>query len=188
MELAQLIRERRSVHRFEQKEVCLPLIQELLDTAVWAPNHKMTQPWRFVIVHGEGRKRIAEIARRSSSKRERDPEKADELGERLYAKLMSVPLFIVVLMKEDPVIATREEDHASTSCLIHNFTLLAWEQGLGLVWETYPMMHDSPFREALGIMPGERAVGSLHVGYPSQIPAPQARIPAAQLITVIDQA
>ncbi|SFM05633.1 Nitroreductase [Paenibacillus sp. 1_12] len=188
MNLAQLLKERRSVHRFQSREVPVELVTELLDTAVWVPNHKMTQPWRFVIVRGEGRKRIAEISRNNVGKRERDPEKAKELGQKFYDKFMAVPTFVVVVMKENPAISVREEDYASTSCLIHNFSLLAWEQGIGLVWESYPLLSDNAFREALGIEPGERAIGSLHVGYPEQIPNAQPRIPAAERITVIDQA
>ncbi|NHN29679.1 nitroreductase family protein [Paenibacillus agricola] len=186
MQLTQLLKERRSVHRFQDREVPIELVTELLDTAVWVPNHKMTQPWRFVIVHGEGRKRIAEISRTAVGKRERDPEKSKELGQKFHDKFMAVPMFVVVLMKESPAITVREEDYASTSCLIHNFSLLAWEQGIGLVWESYPLLSDNAFRTALGIQPGERAIGSLHVGYPEQIPAAQPRIPAAELITIIE--
>ncbi|WP_078408822.1 nitroreductase family protein [Priestia abyssalis] len=188
MELTQIIKERRSIHRFQDREVSLELVKELLDTAVWVPNHKMTQPWRFVIVHGEGRKRIAEIAAKFKSRRAENPDKAKEIGKKIYEKMMSVPMFVVVIMKEHPVISTREEDYASTSCLIHNFSLLAWEHGVGMVWESYGLMHQPDFREALGIEPGEKVVGSLHVGYPESIPAPKPRKSAAELMTFIDQA
>jgi len=186
MELAQLIKERRSVHRFEQnRPVPVELVKQLLDTAVWVPNHKMTQPWRFILLHGDGRKKIAEVSRALNEKRERDPEKRQETGQKFYDKLMSVPMFLVVVMKENPHVVVREEDYAATSCLIHNFSLLAWEQGVGMVWESYPLMHDPAFREALGIGPGEKVVGSLHVGYPAMIPAAQQRTPADRLLTII---
>jgi len=188
MGLSEVIRERRSVHKFQQERpVPLELIQELLDTAVWAPNHKLTQPWRFVVVHGNGRKRIAEVARAVNEKREKDPVKSKELGEFFYNKLMAVPMFVVVLMREDTQLAVREEDYAATSCVIHNFGLLAWERGLGTVWETYGLLHQSGFREAVGAQPGEKIVGSLHVGYPAAVPPAQPRIPADRLLTVIGE-
>ncbi|WP_281282531.1 nitroreductase family protein [Paenibacillus piri] len=65
------------------------------------------------------------------------------------------------------------------------FSLLAWEHGIGMVWESYPLMHEPAFREALGIGPGEKVVGSLHVGYPAAIPAAQPRTAADRLLTVI---
>lgn len=188
MELAQLIRDRRSVHQFEDRPVSIELVKELLDTAVWVPNHKMTQPWRFVIVQGEGRRRLADIARSGAEKRERDPEKSKELGQKFYDRFMSVPMFVAVVMTENTHPVVWEEDYASTSCIIHNFSLLAWEQGLGLVWETYPLLHSPEFREALSVKPGEKIIGSLHLGYPAKVPAAQSRIPAAELLTIIDQA
>ncbi|MEW9670934.1 nitroreductase family protein [Ammoniphilus sp. 3BR4] len=92
---------------------------------------------------------------------------------------------MIVVMKEHTNLVVREEDYASTSCVIHNFSLLAWEQGIGLVWETYPLIHDPNFREALGIQPGEKVVGSLHLGYPARVPQAKPRIPASELITEI---
>lgn len=188
MELARLIKERRSIHQFEDRPVPIELVQELLDTAVWVPNHKMTQPWRFVIVHGEGRLRLADAARAFAAKREHDAEKSREAGERFYNRFASVPMYIAVVMKEDTHPVVREEDYAAASCIIHNFSLLAWEHGLGLVWETYPLLHVPSFREAYGVGPGEKIVGSLHLGYPAKVPAPPKRIPAAELTTVIDRA
>lgn len=179
MELSQLIKERRSIQIFEDREVSLDLVKELLDTAVWVPNHRMTQPWRFVIVHGEARKRIAEIKGKPSDA---------SFNDNFYNKMMGVPMYIAVVIKENPVIGIREEDYSSASCIIQNFSLLAWEQGLGTVWKSYGHMHEAAYRNALGIQPGERVVGSVHVGYASQVPSAQPRIPAADLITVIDQA
>jgi nitroreductase len=185
MELSQLIKERRSINVFEDREVPLDLVKKLLDTAVWVPNHRMTQPWRFVIVHGEGRKRIAEI---NSKGKVLDTTRAQEASMAFYNKMMAVPMYIAVVMKENPVISIREEDYASASCIIQNFSLLAWEQGIGTVWKSYGFMYELGFREALGILPGEKVVGSVHVGYASQVPSAPSRIPAADLITIIDQA
>lgn len=184
MELAQLMKERRSVHQFEDRPVSLELVTELLDAAVWVPNHKLTQPWRFVVVHGEGRRKLADVARAGAEKR--DPANAQELGQKFYNRFMSVPMFVAVVMNENTHPVVWEEDYAATSCIIHNFSLLAWEQGLGLVWETYPLLHNPEFRAALGVGPGEKIIGSLHLGYPAKIPPAQPRVPAAERLTVID--
>ena len=57
-----------------------------------------------------------------------------------------------------------------------------------MVWETYGLIHDSRFREVLEIHPGEKVVGSLHVGVPFKIPNAQARIPVAGRMTTFDKA
>lgn len=83
-------------------------------------------------------------------------------------------------MKESPNLIERQDDFASTSIVIHNFSLLAWE--------TYPWIHEPEFREAMGIAPGEKVLGNLHIGYPAAIPSPQPRVPAAERITFVDKA
>ncbi len=187
MELARMLKDRRSIHLFEDREVSPVLVAELLDTAVWVPNYHMTQPWRFIIACGEGRRRIAEAVRAIKEKGA-GPDKRAEVGRKFFNKIMSIPMIVTVLMKEDPRLVVREEDYASTSCVIHNFSLLAWEQGIGMAWETYEWLCDPVFREAVGIRPGEKAVGNLHVGYPAKIPPAQPRVPAAQRITWLDRA
>ncbi|MCM3746610.1 nitroreductase [Paenibacillus pasadenensis] len=183
MELKQLIRERRSVHVFEDREVDPALVVELLDTAVWAPNHRMTQPWRFIIAAGDGRKKIADACRNVNERWERDPAKKQETGMKYYGKIMKNPMIVTVVMKENPYLQVREEDYAATAAVIHNFSLLAWEQGIGMVWETYEWLNEAVFREAVGIQPGEKAVGNLHIGYPKAVPAAEPRIPASERIT-----
>ncbi|MDQ0878095.1 hypothetical protein QFZ77_006754 [Paenibacillus sp. V4I3] len=54
-----------------------------------------------------------------------------------------------------------------------------------MVWDTYPLLHMEAFREAFGVKPGEKIIGSLHVGYPGKIPPGQKRIPASERLTVI---
>ena len=187
MELAELIRGRRSVHRFEPRDVPLALALELLDTAVWAPNYRMTQPWRFIVSHGEGKRRMAESVRRMKEAREPDAGKREAVGRKFYDKIMAIPMIITVVMEENTNLIVREEDYAATSCVIHNFSLLAWERGIGLVWETYPWLLEADFREAMGIRPGEKVLGNLHVGYPAQIPLVQPRVPAAERTTIFGE-
>ncbi|PWV97348.1 nitroreductase [Paenibacillus cellulosilyticus] len=188
MHLAQLLRERRSVHRFEPREVPIDLVMELMDTAVWVPNYHMTQPWRFIISYGEGKHRMAEVVRQLKESNEPDVSKKKDVGQKFYDKIMAIPMIITVIMKEDPNIIVREEDFASTSCIIHNFSLLAWEQGIGINWETYPWLLKETFRTAMGIQPGEKVIGNLHVGYPAMVPKAQPRVPAAERITIVSEA
>ncbi|WP_077616689.1 nitroreductase family protein [Caenibacillus caldisaponilyticus] len=188
MELSQLMRERRSIHVFEDRPISPELVMEWLEAAIWVPNHRLTQPWRFILTYGEGRRKIAEAVRKIKENREADPDKKKGVGKKFYNKIMSIPMILTVVMKQDPNLGVREEDYASTSCVIHNLSLLAWERGIGMVWETYGWLHDPIFRETMGILPGEKAVGNLHIGYPAKIPPAQPRIPAVQLTTVFDRA
>lgn len=182
-----MLKERRSVHQFEDRPVPPELVLALLEAAVWAPNHRMTQPWRFVLTCGEGRKRIARAMTGVRLKNERDPERIREIKDKIYKNIMSVPAFLTVVMREHPHPIVRMEDYAATCCVVHNFSLLAWEKGIGLVWETYDWLYDPDFRAALGVKEGETIVGNLHLGYPARVPPPQPRADAASRLTVVDR-
>jgi nitroreductase len=59
--LAELIRTRRTVGAFTAQPIPADLIMTLLETAVWAPNHRLTEPWRFVMMTGAGCSAYAEV-------------------------------------------------------------------------------------------------------------------------------
>lgn len=192
MELAERIRTRRCVLVYEDQPVPSELVRELLETAVWGPNHHLTQPWRFILVQGEGRQRIAE-ARRLFAEAEAtavglEPEKRRQKGEGAYAATMAVPAILVLVMADDPRPVVRDEDLVATACVMQNFLLLAAERGLGVAVKTYAAGYAAPFREALGIGPGERVVADLQLGYPARVPQPQPRMPARERLTVIETA
>ncbi|MFJ5623084.1 nitroreductase [Peribacillus loiseleuriae] len=185
MSLSTIIKERRTVKRYKDTPVSVELIQDLLETAVWAPNHKMTQPWRFIFVQGDSLIALAEAAQAAAMAKEKDPAKKEAAGQREFNKISTPPSILLAVMKEDPNPVTREEDFAAISCVIHNFTLLAWEQGLGTFWATYATIFAKQFREACGVQPGEKIVGSIHVGYPDMIPNPRERKSIEEVFTVL---
>ena len=188
MDLAAQIRNRRSVLVYEERPVATDLVAELLDAAVWAPNHHLTQPWRFVLVVGEGRTRIAD-ARRAFAEAEAaglDAERRRQRGEQAYAATLAVPAILVVVMADDPRPVVRDEDLVATGCVLQNFLLLAAERGLGVAVKTYAAAYQAPFRQALGIGPGERVVAELQIGYPARVPQAQPRVPARERLRVVD--
>ncbi len=186
MNLTEIIKGRRSIHRFTEQEVSPQEIVDLLDVAVWAPNHRMTEPWRFILVHGEARLKLAETAKAIREANEPDQEKGKALGEKVYNKILSNPMFLIVIMKEDDNPKVREEDFAATSCLIQNFSLLAWEKGIGMTWHSYGWIEDPIFRKAYGLQENERAIANLHMGYAEVVPNGQERKPAQQLVTILE--
>ncbi|RST77409.1 nitroreductase [Siminovitchia acidinfaciens] len=155
--IADVIRNRTTVKTgFIDKEVSQDLVLSLLEDAVWAPNHKNREPWRFIFVSGERKDAFIdavlecqEPAKHASTRR----------------KFEEVPAFLVTVMNADPRQKVWEEDFAATSCLLQNFQLLAWEKELGVCWKTPVHIHDPKFRSAIGVEPGEKIVGVLHIGY-----------------------
>ena len=170
MTLAKLIQSRRSIKTFSDRPVDRELLLDLLDVAVYAPNHRLTERWRFVVVDGAARAELIGHLVSDAASRGKDPVRTAE-------KLGRVPLFLFVIMKENQDALMRREDFAATSCVVQNFLLLAWEQGLGTHWKTLP---ETPaLRRLVGLADDEQVVGFVQVGYPAEVPE-SAPAPAAR--------
>ncbi|WP_162515404.1 nitroreductase family protein [Paenibacillus pinistramenti] len=182
--VAQAIKERRSIKNFKNKPVSLEVIEELLDIAVWAPNHKIREPWRFIAYVEDGRKTLIQLL-----KREAESNKMGKPMKRAKIEyLLAIPAYLLVIMPEDPRPKVWEEDFAAVSAMIQNFQLAAWERGLGVIWKTDDFIYSPQVRQAIGVQPGEKIVGMLQIGYPEAVPKAQQRTSAAERLTVISDA
>jgi nitroreductase len=188
LELKQLIMERRSISIYENKEVSTELIKELLNVAVWVPNHKMTEPWRFVFVTGESKRKLAEINRQVAKEKAKttDPVELEKIGETGFQKIMQVPLIVFVINELNPIEKLIEEDYASASCLIQNFSLLTWEEGMSVFWKTGKLTFCEETSELIGVKDNEKVIGLLQVGYPAKKQNPIPRIKATDRITELN--
>ncbi len=185
MDLAHLIRSRRSIGLFTGQSVAIELVRELLETAVYAPNHRLTEPWRFIVLVGEGRDRYAAVRRDMvldlmAGQGETERQQA---ADGTYRKFADVPLYLFVVMRRQANAELDVEDYAACCCVIENFLLLAWERGLGTNWKTFK--HDPRLRELIGLQDDERVVGVVHVGYPAETARPGQRKPAAERLTIV---
>lgn len=180
--LADLIQSRRTIRVFKPDPVSKEQIIALLNTAVWAPNHGNRQPWRFILVMDEAREAFAEAVLRTHSAEERA-----KIGAQRHEYLTTLPAQLIVLQTEDSRHKQREEDFGAVCCLIQNFQLAAWEQGIGVVWKTNHYIYEPRFRSAFGIQPGEKVVGVLYIGYAETVPAAQPRARAETKLTVLER-
>src|SRR3954471_3326271 len=107
---------RTSVRHFRPEAVPPEVIGQLLECAVRAPNHKLTEPWRFVVLTGRARDRFAEIRARHRLKRYADPttpEAAAAAG-KVRQEAQGTPVFVLVMAAVSQDDITREEDYAAT--------------------------------------------------------------------------
>src|ERR1700752_1449801 len=93
----------RSVKEYVHTEIPREWIEELLDAAHWAPNHKLTHPWRFHVFSGEGRERL--VGARQAAVRWAAEKKGEEASEEALnfarGKCFSSPVVIIVSMVGD---------------------------------------------------------------------------------------
>jgi nitroreductase len=184
--LANLIRTRRTIGAFTDQPLAAETILSLLETAVWTPNHRMTEPWRFIVITGDGRLAYADIRRQMviETSKAADEAERQKAGDGTFNKFAAIPAYLVVVQKQaaDPEIC--EEDYAACSALIQNFMLLAWEAGIGTAWKTFK--NDARLRALFQLSADEKVVGIVHIGYPAETPT-STRQPLAGRITLIDQ-
>ena len=168
---ANLLRSRRTIHLFRPDPPARELVDEAIALACWAPNHRLTEPWRFCWVGPETWQAIAELnAQLVSEKRGKDAAAAK------LKRWLAVPGVVLVtcIRSEDPV--RDEEDYAATACAVHNMALFLWSHGVGTKWSSGSVTRHPMFYRLFDIDPTiERVVGLIWYGYPDKVPATQRK-------------
>jgi nitroreductase len=176
-----VIRTRRSVPRLKPDPVPHELIAQLIDAAVWAPNHKLTEPWTFYVLEGASKRRFAETRRDFRRTQLPNPDAAEVQPalEKVYRDTAETPVIIVVTsyVADDP--EQREEDFWATYGAAYAFMLGAWGHGLGTYFRTGGLRDYPPLRQFLGLPADRRIIGVIYAGYPVEVPQ-RRRTPAAE--------
>jgi nitroreductase/YHS domain-containing protein len=172
------IKSRRSITRMTPDAVPLRAIEQILDAAVWAPNHHLTEPWEFHVLLGEAIRRFAEIRREFRQTLLKNPTAPEtkRLLDKIYADAAATPLIIVVTTTDPPDPDLRDDDHGATMCAIQNMLLVATGLGLGGYLRTGGFIHYPALRAFLGVPEGRRIAGVVYLGYPAHVP-PRRRTP-----------
>jgi nitroreductase len=175
------IKTRRSIAKFRPDPLPRDLLEQMLDAAVWAPNHRLTEPWRFYVLTDEGKRRYAEIRRQSRAAGFADPHapEAEKALERLHHDILGIPAFIVVTSQVVDEEVQREEDIAATFMAAQNLMLAGVELGVGTYLRTGPIIHDPELRGLLNLEDDRRILAIISAGYASAIPQ-KRRTPAAE--------
>ena len=158
MEVEEAIRTRRTHKVYGPEPVPRETLEELFELARWAPNHNLTNPWRFRVLGPESLARLKEAA-----------------GEEAAAKLDRAPTLVVVSAVEsgDPV--QDEEDYAAASVAAYIVLLAAHARGLAGYWRTPAVLRTPEGRAAVGLAEDERFVGLVHLGEGRQGKEPPER-------------
>lgn len=178
MDIEEAIRTRVSIKDFTARPVAREEIERLLEAAILAPNHRMTQPLEFRVM-GEGAKRAyAEaLAGRKTAKID-DAGTAAAVREKVLRGHLGVPAMIGVVVAVDENPEIREEDYATAFMAIQNLSLAAIEIGLGTHIKTGAVLEEPALRDALEIGDGQRLAAVVFLGQPAGVPQSKPRTPA----------
>lgn len=181
MNIREAILSRKTVHKFSTEPVPEGCVERAVECALRAPNHKLTNPWRFRRV---GPKTRAELVRITVEiKRAACAAKGSELKaksiEKIQAKVgNSAELVIVTQLRNAEDDFRSREDYAATACAIQNLMLSLWSEGVSSKWGTgKPTRHLDSYRAAKIDPEREDIVGFIWIGHPSEQPSKSPRRP-----------
>ena len=168
MELEDAIRTRRTHKAYGAEPVPRELLEELLELARWAPNHNLTNPWRFRVVGPESLEALKGAA-----------------GPDAAAKLDRAPTLVVAsqVRSDDPI--QDEEDLCAVAAAISYVLLAAHSRGLAGYWRTPEVLRRPEGRAAVGVPADERVLGLIHLGPPRQDKEAPERLAPGDYVTFL---
>ena len=188
MEFDRVIKERRSIRKYQPNEISKNLLEEVLETALWAPSGMNKQDWELIVVRGKERDRLLEIVSKSQEHilphlKELFPEKIINISLQVFKNLGGAPVVILIYIPKDVVGYEKDLDDQgryhlefkrynwllSAAALTQNLILTAYSKGLGTCWMTGPKYVQKEINELLNIADKE-LVSIIPIGYPDQSP------------------
>jgi nitroreductase len=167
--IASLAAARRTHKAFGREPVPRETLLDLLALARLAPNHHLTQPWRFRVLGPATLGRLKEAA-----------------GAAEAVKLDRAATLVVASATLSGELLQDEEDVCATAAAIMLVLLGATERGLATYWRTPGVLRTARGREAIGIPAGERVLALLHFGAPVRDPSPREREPVDSYVSFLD--
>jgi nitroreductase len=169
MRVDDAIRTRRTHKAYGREPVAREVLDELFDLARWAPNHHLTNPWRFRVIGSQALERLKEAA-----------------GPEAAMKLDRAPTLVVCSCALVGDEVADEEDLHATAVAAYIVLLAAHARGLVGYWRTPGVLRTDEGRAAVGLGDDEHFVALLYLGHPIQEkPAPE-RDPVEAVVTYLD--
>jgi nitroreductase len=174
MDLFDAIHGRQTITQVKQDAVPRDVIEKLLSAAVQAPNHYKVRPWRFVVLTGDGRKKLGDVM--AASFLDRNPATPPEGLDKTRSLPLRAPVVIAVgVDKPSESKVIEMENITATSAAGMNILLAANALGLGAIWRTGEWARDPKVKEFLGFTHDQHVLGFIYLGYPEVRPDPYVR-------------
>jgi nitroreductase len=170
LSVADAVRSRRTHKVFEPEPVPAETLTELFDLARWAPNHRLTQRWRFRVLGPQSLARLKSAAGEPAS----------------GGKLDRAPTLVVASVVRAGDAETQEEDAHAAAVAVYIVLLAAHARGLAGYWRTPEVLRTPEGRAAVELGADETVLGLIHLGRPGREPEPPERLPVGAFATFLD--
>ena len=182
MIVTKAIRSRRTIFRFKPDSISDDNLEQILSYGIWAPNHHLTEPWRFIVLGQNTKETLAQRYRQIQvdkailKNNELTEEQKQLIADAGYRKFISKPTIVAISSLQEGDSQRQREDYAAVCCAIQNIQLAAWSIGVGIQWSTGPITLEPNTYQLLGIdFDNEYMVGFLYMGYPQVTPEPKRK-------------
>lgn len=178
-EITAVIRNRRTIfpEQYSDRKVHKEMVDNVLNNALWAPTHGMTQPWRFKVFMGEARERLGHFMADRYKRNTPEEKFATTRYQKYRLRPMKSGAVIAIVMKRQERGKIPEiEEIEAVACAVQNMYLTCTAYGLGSFWSTGGGVYTEDMHAFLQLETKERCLGLFYLGYPaSEWPKGQRR-------------
>ncbi len=183
MDVFDAIRTRRSQGKMTDQVPSRAAIEQILEAATWAPNHHVTEPWRFVVIAGPAREALGAVMAKSKIDRRLAEGRMSPEGEfeALQRKALRSPVIVALAVEPGDATGNAElEDVEAGAAAVQNMLLAAHALGLASIWRTGDAAFDPAVRGHLGFSARATIIGFVYLGYPRDEPVRSRHTPAPE--------
>lgn len=184
-----LIRSRRNTKEFADREVSPELIERIIEAATWAPNHRHTEPWRFVVLPKGSRARseVASLVHDWTYENVKNPNPKRRVASAAQVRdeVLSIPAMVYIYSVPGVDDEVTQENYAAACCAAQNMQLAAHALGLAVGWSTGRTCKCEGVHRAIGAEPEWQVVGAFSIGYPASTPS-AGRAPVSDVATWLE--
>lgn len=174
---AEVIRGRRTINLFLQTQIPEKLVHDAIEASTWAPNHHVTEPWRYYLLGPQTIERCLDLCCDIVTEKKGLP-----AGEFKRQSWSEKPGWLVVTCQRSDDQLRQQEDYAACSAAVQTLLLYLWRADVGSKWTTGAITRDPRFAEIVGFDSAQEfVVGLIWYGYPKVTPT-QSRIAPAEVL------
>ena len=180
---------RRNVKEFTGDPVSDETLERLFSTAVWAPNHRMTEPTRFFAIRKDSpmRHKIAEVAWQTTYDGVANPNPAQKQrsADASKERVLNAPAMVYVYSITGDNEEVTRENYATSCCAVQNMALAAVAEGLYMDWSTGGLTKLPDLAQTLGADEDWTMVGVVFLGKSDAVPNTQ-RMPYTEVVSWLE--
>lgn len=172
MEALQLLQSRVSITKLGAPAPNQQQLTDIFRAAARAPDHGKLQPWRFLVIEGEGLTQLSSVL--VSALIASNPEVSPSIVEKTKNMPFRAPMIIVAIAKclEHPKVP-KQEQLLACAAATQNILNALFALNFGAVWRTGDLAYDIKVKQALGLEESEELIGFIYVGSPvAEVPVP----------------